>query len=106
MQPDDLIWAHDYHLLCLAEALREAGLCNRMGLFLHTPFPAPAVFMTNPAHEALIRAMCQFDLLDSTEDDRSAFADYVVRQAGGSALDAGGLAVFGRTVKTSVYRSA
>ena len=50
VRPDDLIWAHDYHLLCLAEALREAGLRNRMGLFLHTPFPAPSVFMTDPAH--------------------------------------------------------
>jgi trehalose 6-phosphate synthase len=104
VRPDDLIWAHDYHLLCLAEALREAGLRNRMGLFLHTPFPAPAVFMTNPTHEALIRAMCRFDLLGfQTEDDRSAFADYVLRRAGGSALEAGVFAAFGRTVKTGVY---
>jgi trehalose 6-phosphate synthase len=104
VQPDDIIWAHDYHLLCLAEALREAGLSNRMGLFLHTPFPAPAVFMTNPAHEALIRAMCQFDLLGfQTEDDRTAFADYVLRQAGESARDGGVLAAFGRTVRTGVY---
>jgi trehalose 6-phosphate synthase len=104
VRPDDMIWAHDYHLLCLAEALREAGLGNRMGLFLHTPFPAPAVFMTNPAHEALIRAMCGFDLLGfQTEDDRTAFADYVVRQAGGSASDAGVIGAFGRTVKTGVY---
>lgn len=104
VRPDDLIWAHDYHLLCLAEALREAGLRNRMGLFLHTPFPAPAVFMTDPAHEALIRAMCHFDLLGfQTEDDRTAFADYVLRQAGGKALDGGDLAAFGRTVKTGVY---
>ena len=104
VRPDDMIWAHDYHLLCLAEALREAGLSNRMGLFLHTPFPAPAVFMIDPAHEALIRAMCHFDLLGfQTEDARTAFADYVLRQASGRALDGGGLAAFGRTVKTGVY---
>ena len=97
VRPDDLIWVHDYHLLCLAEALREAGLRNRMGLFLHTPFPAPAVFMTNPSHEELIRAMCQFDLLGfQTEDDRSAFADYVLRQAGGRRWMRRALAVFGR----------
>jgi trehalose 6-phosphate synthase len=103
-QPDDLIWAHDYHLLCLAEALRDAGLRNRIGLFLHTPFSAPAVFMTDPAHAELIRAMCHFDLLGfQTEDDRSAFADYVLRQAGGAALDGGRLEAFGRTVKTGVY---
>ncbi|HEY2618332.1 MAG TPA: trehalose-6-phosphate synthase [Acetobacteraceae bacterium] len=104
VQPNDLVWVHDYHLLCLAEALREAGLRNRMGLFMHTPFPAPAVFMTNPAHETLIRAMCQFDLLGfQTEDDRTAFADYLLRQAGGKALDGGVLAAFGRTVNTGVY---
>src|SRR5215472_8200153 len=104
VRPDDLIWAHDYHLLCLADALREAGLRNRMGLFLHTPFPAPAVFMTNPAHETLICAMCQFDLLGfQTEDDRGAFADYLLRHADGSAAAAGAFNVFGCTVKTGVY---
>ena len=104
VRPDDMIWAHDYHLFCLAEALREAGLTNRVGLFLHTPFPAPAVFMTNPAHAELIRAMCRFDLLGfQTEPDRSAFADYVLREADGTALGDGRLHAFGRTVKTGVY---
>ena len=104
LRSDDMIWAHDYHLFCLAEALRDAGLRNSIGLFLHTPFPAPAVFMTNPAHAELIRAMCQFDLLGfQTEVDRSAFADYVLREAGGTVLEDGSLAVFRRTVKTGVY---
>jgi trehalose 6-phosphate synthase len=60
--------------------------------------------MTAPAHEELIRAMCQYDLLGfQTEDDRSAFADYVLRYAGGSAPDADRLAAFGRSVRTGVY---
>ncbi len=101
---DDVIWAHDYHLLCLAEALRAAGLRNRIGLFLHTPFPAPAVFMTNPAHAELIRAMCHFDVLGfQTDSDRAAFVDYVLREAGGSALENGRLQVFGRTLHAGVY---
>src|SRR3984957_3193424 len=104
VRPDDLIWAHDYHLLCLAEALRAAGLRNRIGLFLHTPFPAPAVFMTDPAHAELIRAMCRFDLLGfQTETDRTAFTDYVVREAGGAALDEECLSAFGCTLQTGVY---
>src|SRR5262249_29255276 len=95
VRPEDLIWAHDYHLLCLAEALRELGVRNRVGLFLHTPFPAPAVFMTNPAHRALIGAMCRFDLLGfQTEDDRTAFIDYIERHTDGR---------LGRSVKTGVY---
>ena len=87
VQPDDVIWAHDYHLLCLADALRAEGLRNRIGLFLHTPFPAPAVFMTIPAHADLIRAMCAYDLLGfQTEADRTAFTDYLLRHAGGEDL--------------------
>jgi trehalose 6-phosphate synthase len=104
VRPDDLIWVHDYHLLCLAEALRERGLPNRIGLFLHTPFPAPAVFMTVPAHAELIGAMCRFDLLGfQTEDDRTGFADYLLRHASGVAGHNGHLQAFGRSVKTGVY---
>ena len=103
MRPDDLVWAHDYQLLCLAEALREAGLRNRIGLFLHTPFPAPGVFMTNPAHADLFRAVCQFDLLGfQTEDDRAAFTDYACGMPAAGHSDAGRAGV-DRTVKTGVY---
>ncbi|MDR3536432.1 MAG: trehalose-6-phosphate synthase [Acetobacteraceae bacterium] len=104
VQPDDLIWAHDYHLLCLADALRAEGMRNRIGLFLHTPFPAPGVFMTIPAHAELIRAMCAFDLLGfQTELDRTAFVDYLLRHAGGTALANGVVSVFDRLVHTGVY---
>jgi trehalose 6-phosphate synthase len=104
VRPDDLIWVQDYHLLCLAEALRAAGLRNRMGLFLHTPFPAPAVFMTNPAHVELMRAMCRFDVLGfQTEEDRTAFADYLLRHGDGRADGARCLTAFDHTVTTGVY---
>ena len=39
LEPDDLIWVHDYHLFPLAQKLREAGATQPMGLFLHIPFP-------------------------------------------------------------------
>jgi trehalose 6-phosphate synthase len=104
VKPRDLVWVQDYHLLCLAEAMRGLGLDNRMGLFLHTPFPAPAVFQTVPAHGELIRAMCQFDVVGfQTEDDRAAFSDYLLRQSGVADLGGGVLTAFGRTVKTGVY---
>ncbi len=104
VQPDDLIWAQDYHLLWLAKALRDAGVSQRIGLFLHTPFPSPGVFMTIPAHAELIRAMCAFDLLGfQTEADRTAFSDYVLRHAGGTARGEGVLHAFGRGLKTGVF---
>ena len=71
---------------CMSPRRRvRRGLTNRIGLFLHTPFPAPGVFMTIPAHADLFRAMCRYDLLGfQTEIDRTAFIDYAVRHAGGS----------------------
>lgn len=100
---DDLIWAHDYHLFPFAEALRAEGITNRIGLFLHTPFPAPQIFMTIPSHTEIARALCHYDLLGfQTETDRLAFEDYVTRQCGGRA-QGGEISAFGRVVKTGVY---
>jgi trehalose 6-phosphate synthase len=107
VRSDDLIWVHDYHLLCLADSLRAKGLTNRIGLFLHTPFPAPGVFTTIPSHAALIRSMCAYDLLGfQTEIDRTAFLDYLLRHADGIPVEgeeAGTVSVFGRTLRTGVY---
>ncbi len=38
-RPDDVIWVHDYHFFPLASELRALGLTNRIGFFLHIPFP-------------------------------------------------------------------
>jgi trehalose 6-phosphate synthase len=103
LRGDDLIWVHDYQLLCMAESLRASGVTNRIGMFLHTPFPAPGVFMTIPCHAEVIRAMCAYDLIGfQTEIDRQAFLDYLLRQAGGT-LAGDTIQVFGRTVRTGVY---
>ena len=108
LQPDDLVWAHDYHLLCLADSLRQAGCRNRIGLFLHTPFPAPPVFMTVTAHAELIRAMCEYDLVGfQTETDRAGFADYVLRHCAGELLETNAegqiLRAYDRVIRTGVY---
>ena len=48
LEPDDLVWVHDYHLLPLAKALRERGRHNRIGLL-----PAhPAAATGNPYRHA------------------------------------------------------
>ena len=42
LEPDDLVWVHDYHLIPLAKALREARACKgiRIGFFPSYPVPA------------------------------------------------------------------
>ena len=46
--PDDIVWVHDYQLMPLAKALRERGHENRIGFFLHVPFPPPELITAVP----------------------------------------------------------
>ncbi|MBC2885134.1 alpha,alpha-trehalose-phosphate synthase (UDP-forming) [Ochrobactrum sp. CM-21-5] len=71
---DDLIWIHDYHLLPLAAELRQMGFENRIGFFMHIPWPSPDVYLTLPVQETLLKAMTAFDLIGfQTEDDAENF---------------------------------
>ena len=75
LRADDLIWVHDYHLIPLAANLRSRGVANRIGLFLHTPFPPPEVFTTLPRYEILVNALACYDLVGlQTEGDRANLA--------------------------------
>ena len=39
LRPDDILWVHDFHLFLLGHELRKLGWKQRMGFFLHVPFP-------------------------------------------------------------------
>lgn len=65
-QPGDFIWVHDYHLMYVAQALRERGMSQRVSrltFFLHIPFPPYDIFSKLPQQQRLLRALLQFDLL-------------------------------------------
>jgi trehalose 6-phosphate synthase len=81
LAPDDLIWVHDYHLMPLARMLREHGHRNRMGFFLHVPFPPPEIMTALPNHERLIPSMSQYDLVGfQTANDAGNFTRYLARE--------------------------
>ena len=40
LQPDDLIWVHDYHFLPLPSLIRQKKPSATIGFFLHIPFPS------------------------------------------------------------------
>ncbi|RIV93348.1 trehalose-6-phosphate synthase [Aurantiacibacter xanthus] len=61
--PDDDIWVHDYHLMPLGEQLREKGVKNRIGFFLHIPWPPTNLLVSLPFHERLVRALLRYDLI-------------------------------------------
>jgi trehalose-6-phosphate synthase len=71
IEPDDLIWVHDYHLIPLARELRKLGVKNRIGFFLHIPWPAHQLVVTLPRHRQLVEAMFDYDLIGfQTEEYR------------------------------------
>jgi trehalose 6-phosphate synthase len=77
LQPDDVIWVHDYHLLPLAKMLRDRGHRNRIGYFLHIPFPPPEILTALPNHEWLIPQLTAYDLVGmQTENDATNLARY------------------------------
>jgi trehalose 6-phosphate synthase len=104
LQPDDLIWVHDYHFIPLAAELRRLGIDNRIGFFLHIPFPAPELLLTLPVHRNLVGDLAAYDLLGfQTEEDVRALARYVAEEAGGR-LDENGVAeVMGRRPRLAAF---
>ncbi|MBC7907308.1 MAG: alpha,alpha-trehalose-phosphate synthase (UDP-forming) [Rhodospirillaceae bacterium] len=104
LRPDDVVWVHDYHLIPLGDELRRLGVTNRMGFFLHTPFPVPELLVALPGHRRLVRAMCAYDLVGfQTRDDVRAFLGYVAGEISGDVGENGHFSAFGRYAKTEAY---
>ncbi len=104
IEPDDLIWVHDYHLIPMARELRRLGVKNRIGFFLHIPWPAHQLMVTLPSHKALVEALFDYDLVGfQTPEYVTAFQEYVLAEAGGEILGEDRLKAFGRTVQTGAF---
>src|SRR5580704_96270 len=103
LKPDDVIWVHDYHLMPLAKALRERGHKNRIGFFLHIPFPPPEILTALPHHERLIPTLSEYDLVGfQTGDDAFNFSRYLTRECGLHSHDFNFIAAE-RTVRVDVF---
>ncbi len=101
---DDMIWVHDYHLLPFASELRKNGVKNRIGFFLHIPFPTAEIFNALPPHEDLLKQLCDYDLLGfQTEGDRQAFIDCVAQQTALIEMGSQRYGAWGKTFRTAVY---
>jgi trehalose 6-phosphate synthase len=105
LEPDDLIWVHDYHLFPLAQKLRELGVKAPMGLFLHIPFPNIEVLRVLPVYGELLQSMLAYDVLGfQTSTDVQAFRSAVAYVWGEQSLSSDRtVTVAGRTVVTDVF---
>ena len=81
--PDDMIWVHDYHLIPFARFLREAGVNNRIGFFLHIPFAPPTLMETLPPVREALSDLCHYDVAGfQTEVHAQDFRDCAARLLG------------------------
>jgi trehalose 6-phosphate synthase len=90
LQDDDIIWVHDYHLIPLAAELRAMGVANKIGFFLHIPWPPPDVFFAIPCHRRLLESFTYYDLVGfQTDYDAENFVSCLVREELGTELARG-----------------
>jgi len=89
LQPDDVIWVHDYHLIPLASELRRAGVDNPIGFFLHVPFPDIEVLRVLPVYTKLLRCLCAYDVVGfQTPRDLASFNEAVNQKEVGGIMHA------------------
>ncbi len=48
LQPEDTVWAHDYHLIPFGRMQRREGFQGPLGFFLHVPFVPPSMLEAMP----------------------------------------------------------
>ena len=78
VHPDDFLWVQDYHLMLVAQHLRQMDVKQPLSFFLHIPFPSADLFRRLPWAQDLIEALIEYDLLGfQTLRDRRNFIDCV-----------------------------
>ncbi|GGC54648.1 alpha,alpha-trehalose-phosphate synthase (UDP-forming) [Chelatococcus reniformis] len=104
LEPDDVIWVHDYHLMPLARYLRARGHTNKIGFFLHIPLPPPDILRALPHHAEIVGAMADYDVVGfQTENDRDNFARYLMVNGGTVSPDGNTYDVHGRSVSLGAF---
>jgi trehalose 6-phosphate synthase/phosphatase len=59
----DFVWVHDYQLILVGADFRKLRRQNKMGFFLHIPFPPFEIFSRCPWRFELLWAMLQYDII-------------------------------------------
>ena len=104
LEPDDIIWVHDYHLIPLAEKLREQGADQPIGFFLHVPFPAFEMLRVLPVVRRMLEHLTRYDLVGfQTINNLSAFKDCMVQGLGAEIGADGKLRLAGRELRAEVF---
>jgi trehalose 6-phosphate synthase len=104
LRPDDIIWVHDYHVIPIARFLRQMGCANRIGFFLHIPWPGPGVASAMPSYQRILRCFGAYDVVGfQTEADADNFRDCIVSANAGHAATGDWCEIDGRRMQVSAF---
>jgi trehalose 6-phosphate synthase len=74
IEPDSFVWIHDYQLLLVGHFLRELGVEQHLGFFLHIPFPALDLLRRLPWKSEIMHGLLDYDHIGfQTAHDRRNF---------------------------------
>lgn len=104
VEPGDVIWVHDYHLIPLAMELRAAGVTNRIGFFLHIPMPPSQLVSTVPESDWLMRSFFYYDVVGfQTRADTTNFQLYAQRQIDNARVEGDRIFAYGKSVVARAF---
>lgn len=84
LQPGDVVWVHDYHLIPLARELRALGWRDPIGYFHHIPIPRADAWAEIPGAALLADALGSYDRIGvQTEADAARLRAIVPPEAAG-----------------------
>jgi trehalose 6-phosphate synthase len=88
IEPDDVVWVQDYHMIPLGRELRTLGCRNRIGFFLHIPWPPRRLLNTLPEARQLVETMFAYDVIGfHTDEWLQSFREFVVADCGAQYAD-------------------
>ncbi|KPK90825.1 trehalose-6-phosphate synthase [bacterium SM23_31] len=103
VQPGDIVWIHDYHLMLLPQMLRKRCPNITIGFFLHIPFPSFEVFRLLPWRKNILEGLLGAELIGfHTYDYVRHFLDSV-RNRLGYEHSLGQIIVGSRIVKVDTF---
>ena len=99
IEEDDAVWIQDYHMFPLGQELRNRGCDNRIGFFLHIPWPPRRLLSILPEADELVRSLFAYDVIGfHTQEWLQSFCDYAVGVMG-AAQEGDDLIYEGRRVR-------
>lgn len=63
LRKNDFTWINDYHLMLVGQELRKMGVQQKIGFFLHIPFPPLDIFVKLPWRFQILHALLEYDQL-------------------------------------------